>query len=182
MQRSLHRRPKEYIAPSWSWASLNQYVNWTIGYLKPEEFEADILQAQCIPETDDSTGAVRDGSITLRGALVQGKYYSMGVGDSIEDLVSVNDIEQDFWADYPYEVRQYQKQEPKDGCFIFKLAPIPTTKKFVKLNDRMAQLRALVLRRSGSKNGYERIGYLETYAKEVFDWFEGQEKTVITIF
>lgn len=126
-------------------------------------------------------GAVRDGSISVRGALVKGEYYRKDIGGSIADLVRVNDVEQDFWADYPIEIEMFQEKRPREVCFLLRLAHVRDNKQFVARHDHMAQLRALVLKESDSKDNYKRIGYLEAYAQEVFDWFEGQEKTIITI-
>lgn len=82
---SLARRPAQYCAPSWSWASLDDdwscYV-WggtgrqlvhphsTVGPPRPV---CTILEAFCQPETADPTGEVRFGFLDMEAELASAK-------------------------------------------------------------------------------------------------------------
>lgn len=62
--------PKEYRAPSWSWASLNATIKYR-SPLKLDEICAECVNVQVTPAGKDSFGRVRSGWITLRAPVFQ---------------------------------------------------------------------------------------------------------------
>ncbi|RAL02553.1 HET domain-containing protein [Aspergillus ibericus CBS 121593] len=66
------RRPPSYRAPSWSWASVDCRVNIPLSY---SQYSRDIItyvvvvDAECTICTEDETGQVSGGTITLKGPL-----------------------------------------------------------------------------------------------------------------
>lgn len=164
----------EYIAPTWSWVSINQPVQWST-YVEFGRFDAEVVQARCTPKTHDPFGAVRDGRITVKSTLVQAEYSNPGSGG--DHSVSVNGVNKVFHADYPPE-GNLQPPASKQTHFLLRLSHAERLKvgapKIIEPN-----LRALVLKASGSN--YECIGYLEAHGQEVLDWFEGVTEKVITI-
>lgn len=61
-------RPESYRAPSWSWASLDGKVDWSLFPL----YSVKCASLECVEVslvTDDTFGAVRDGFVRLRGHL-----------------------------------------------------------------------------------------------------------------
>jgi hypothetical protein len=66
------RRPRKYLAPSWSWCSV--FGLPTSGYALKNRFGAlTVRKVSCTPSTSDPTGAVSSGFIRLSGFLLQGK-------------------------------------------------------------------------------------------------------------
>jgi hypothetical protein len=63
----------QYIAPSWSWASVSGPVNW------PEDNEFDsvinIISASCTASGGDPMGAVSYGEVVLRGKVIELSAY-----------------------------------------------------------------------------------------------------------
>jgi hypothetical protein len=82
MIHNAHRRPKEYVAPSWSWASvfgLVYYFNRNDWEQQKSKIDAEIMEVNCKSVVDgDSTGSVVAGHLKLRGwcgkmrALIRG--------------------------------------------------------------------------------------------------------------
>ena len=170
----LKRRPNEYIAPTWSWASINQPVQWS-KCVEFGRFDAEIVQALCTPKTHDPFGAVRDGRITVKSTLVQAEHSTPSSGR--EHSVAVNGVNKVYYADYPPE-GNIQPLASKQTYFLLRLSHAERLKVGVPKNIE-PNLRALVLKASGSN--YERVGYLEAYGQEVLDWFEGVTEKVVTI-
>jgi hypothetical protein len=58
-----------YIAPSWSWASMNREVNMWGHRIFNHEDTMRILEAHCTVDELDPTGAVKDGFLRVFGAV-----------------------------------------------------------------------------------------------------------------
>jgi len=73
------RRPPDYRAPSWSWASIDIAVNYDLVTLHRSQIDktapttAHISDVNLVPKGSDPKGQLRDGSIRMRGKL---KMYS----------------------------------------------------------------------------------------------------------
>jgi hypothetical protein len=66
------RRPRKYLAPSWSWCSV--IGSATCSYdTKLARDDITVREVSCTPSTSDPTGAVSSGFIRLSGFLLQGK-------------------------------------------------------------------------------------------------------------
>jgi hypothetical protein len=57
----------EYIAPSWSWASINRGIAWNP--VREPKFLATVLEARCLSKGRNIYGEVSGGRIVLRGRL-----------------------------------------------------------------------------------------------------------------
>ncbi|EME40198.1 hypothetical protein DOTSEDRAFT_74873 [Dothistroma septosporum NZE10] len=69
----LSYRGEEYIAPTWSWASLDHAVSWN-------EFQitallAEVLEARCEPTGSNRFGQIRSGHIRLRARVRRCKIF-----------------------------------------------------------------------------------------------------------
>jgi len=64
------RRPPEYTAPSWSWASVVGAVAWAQGTMDTTEDMASIIRASTTPRFTDPMGQVRDGTLEIAGPLL----------------------------------------------------------------------------------------------------------------
>jgi len=65
-----YRHTDQYIAPSWSWASLNGPIAYFHEqYQFPLDIRINFVHGECYPVSTDRYGRVRFGAITLRGTL-----------------------------------------------------------------------------------------------------------------
>lgn len=64
-------RPREYRAPSWSWAAIDGLICYEDRYIVPcESSEFEILECRVVPETVQAPyGAVRSGFLTVKGRM-----------------------------------------------------------------------------------------------------------------
>ncbi|PQE32599.1 heterokaryon incompatibility protein [Rutstroemia sp. NJR-2017a WRK4] len=63
---------ERYSAPSWSWASRSQQAMWElIPHRVAIPYESEIIDCQFLLDGEDSTGAVREGKLIIRGKLKQ---------------------------------------------------------------------------------------------------------------
>lgn len=60
--------PPAYVAPSWSWASLDRSIRYTRVGLRDSLYYR-ILDANCVPTGRDPTGRVSQGYLTVQGRL-----------------------------------------------------------------------------------------------------------------
>ena len=74
------RRPPDYRAPSWSWASIDSAVTYDLVALhrsqidKTAQTTAHISDINLVPKGSDPKGQLKDGSIRMRGKM---KMYSL---------------------------------------------------------------------------------------------------------
>lgn len=177
-------RPKQYIAPSWSWAAVNCPVNWQAHTGFDRDIQAEVVHAHCKLKTADPFGAVSDGSLTVRGALVRRQWAYKDITGRRQYYVMVIGSEQRFDADFRIEVDLPGTLGPetKQDCFLLRLATSAATRKLKELRPQTSWInfRALVLTKRGSD--FERIGYLDAiFDEDITDWFEGIDKSTITI-
>jgi hypothetical protein len=62
---------ERYSAPSWSWASRSQQARWKIFPYNARLYESEIIDYQVTLKGEDSSGAVREGKVIIRGKLKQ---------------------------------------------------------------------------------------------------------------
>jgi hypothetical protein len=67
-ERWMNSRPTEYIAPSWSWASMNEYLDfercWNYIY---EQATCEILSMTSTPVCNDACSDVKEGKLVIKG-------------------------------------------------------------------------------------------------------------------
>ncbi|KAL5313071.1 hypothetical protein ACEPPN_019498 [Leptodophora sp. 'Broadleaf-Isolate-01'] len=67
-----HWDPENYIAPSWSWASVSSFRRISLRFIRQEfRRNVEVLAATTQLATADSTGMVSAGSLCLRGTMTQ---------------------------------------------------------------------------------------------------------------
>lgn len=109
-------RPKRYIAPSWSWASIHRPVDWFSSARERQVHHASILDVVCIPTTRDTYGEVSSGSfIDVTGPALKATITSCREKSSDGFLVFDNESHIDnshaFATDCHPEVRALIGQE-----------------------------------------------------------------------
>ena len=77
-----HHRSSEYLAPSWSWASIVGAVEtpWLHLYIDPLECDAVVCSASCICSSSDPFGRVEGGKLVLDAAACQRKVMASESG------------------------------------------------------------------------------------------------------
>lgn len=69
----MNSRPKEYIAPSWSWASMNNYLDFERcwNYLD-EQPTCEVLSMTSVPVGKDTCSDVKEGKLVIKGKWKKG--------------------------------------------------------------------------------------------------------------
>lgn len=69
-ERQTVNRPKQYRAPSWSWASVAGEVHWPFSIFKPSNQEVAKAIATIIPVGDDAFGQINSGVLVIEGPCI----------------------------------------------------------------------------------------------------------------
>jgi hypothetical protein len=147
------RRPKQWRAPSWSWASLESGFSHRIYPIKTTH--CSILKAECIPAGSDPTGSVVSGRLVISG------YIITAVLKHVSTTPMTDGSEEDGWfiysADNPLLRKVYpdyslDKCEPEhaNDCYDITCLCIAT--------DQWATCWLVLRAVSGQTEVYERIG------------------------
>ncbi|KAF7445031.1 hypothetical protein A1F96_06353 [Pyrenophora tritici-repentis] len=100
-------RPKVYVAPSWSWASLNGGVEASMGRYKDVDYAIHVEDVALTYATEDVTGAVTGGWLDLRGSLKPMKLHLVEYEDDFSWCMTLN---RDF-ARKQDETDKYEQRE-----------------------------------------------------------------------
>ncbi|KAI1131010.1 heterokaryon incompatibility protein-domain-containing protein [Nemania abortiva] len=65
-------RPNEWIAPTWSWASVNGTVQWPLQFHRVVQGFLTLIKADCVLAGPDPTGQLSSASLTVRGPVASG--------------------------------------------------------------------------------------------------------------
>ncbi|PMD66958.1 HET-domain-containing protein [Hyaloscypha bicolor E] len=81
---SCEGRPREWRAPSWSWAAVNGHITWDETSLSPQGIfindgtyaaDVDVIACETVQIGEDRTGGVQSGFLTIRGKLSPARIY-----------------------------------------------------------------------------------------------------------
>lgn len=149
-------RPSEYVAPTWSWASVKcgvKYLGTETLWPCPSETHVEILGAACTPlDAMFSTGQVKNGCIVLRGRLEE--VYVQNVNEVRDGADQA--IPGSLQGDYDFTSSGPSYIEP--GSVAYRL-PILTVHTSSSREDSL--LLSLILRcLSLRAQVYERVGIL----------------------
>lgn len=80
-----HWEPENYVAPSWSWASVSTFRRISLRFIR-REFRRDVelIAATTQLATADPTGMVSAGSISLRGTMTEMAFCSEQFPDDLD--------------------------------------------------------------------------------------------------
>jgi hypothetical protein len=171
------RRPSEYRAPSWSWASVEGEVRFSRpvhigsvdgvgGYaIQPrtvntwfphEQFSLKILKIDCARSTIDPTGHVSGARLYVSGRIVQVEYrYDRTATHGGRYVCEKDSIQEGFLADVPLELQNADFVAEGEPLYVLILG-------WVNWGNTMSY-RALVLRYSiSTPSAYSRIGILRS--------------------
>lgn len=157
-------RPDEWRAPTWSWASIDAPIKFPFKDHTKVQIHFKVLEVYCKPATNDETGQVHKGSLTLDAPAVLGEVVAAGSIDQRPELKMGNTT---------YSLtggNRFYPDNPADP-FGIGLGNMPSIKEVLCMGlatgsgfHSQAQL-ALVLYRRHEKDPYERIGM-------VYQWCE----------
>ncbi|KAI0193530.1 heterokaryon incompatibility protein-domain-containing protein [Xylaria flabelliformis] len=68
----LQERPREWVAPTWSWASIDSVVWWSAKFLQVAQGFLTSMKADCVLAGPDPTGRLSSASLTVRGPMATG--------------------------------------------------------------------------------------------------------------
>jgi len=174
-------RSSEYRSPSWSWASVDGWVEFpriihinsgnlsrTGGKTMRNEFSVH-RESFCELSSMDCTGAIYGGFIKVAGFLSKGKYKSVPTPGKPQHFCVRDLVEQEFTPDFCRWVSA-RNSIPRNGetLYLLKMA-------YILQVNQIWWLRAMVLRRSPTTLGaFERIGMIHS-SEKILDWFVDAE-------
>lgn len=154
----LKPRPSQYVAPSWTWASVNSVVSFGSAWWETDFF-SEVLRCETLPQDADlPTGAVTGGVLEIRGPLKKTRWLGQTLFDGPDaESKALGKAFMDADEDKPDII----------SCL------------------RITQLSGLIVAiKSQDPDTYKRVGYFEISAKQgavCAAWFAGSELQTITI-
>jgi len=150
-------RPEDYIAPSWSWASVNAGVSWLIGLPITNSAQQKVaIQDAVVKHGNDPFGQVSDGWIRVTGPFIENVDPST-LGKTLDYV----------YPDYPHET-----PPGKVHCLLL-------GEKIVSDNFGVERYFLLLVTSSKGPNMYERWGMRLTFSAITSE--QWQEKTITII-
>ena len=181
----INRRCKEYIAPSWSWATYPSQVYWPsakdLGDLGTFTWDAEVIEAHMELAGSDPFGQVKGGRVRLRGYMRTIYAGRQGLVASIWHYSAALSAD----ADNSYAASERLPAEAPRGpeCFgsiRFDAMPekshlglplqcLQLSTRYSTQGPRRSDTHGLLLRPTGRLDGeYVRIGYFELPSKISF--------------
>ena len=166
------QRPGTYVAPTWSWASVTEQVEFPDNSYARDVVE--ILDVQTTPLGKDETGQLSHGRLTLRGTIMRTSWASRGrVGDPdayiLPELAGIR-----LWADYMLVTPGAHLLEETENVYLLAVA---TSEK----RTAWLVLRQLADTEPGAIRRFERIGMSQDTESLHPQGITDLETTVITI-
>ena len=174
-------KPSQYLAPSWSWASINAPAKYTSAR-KPIK-EITFIHATCTPDGPDPMGPVKHGILKLSGPVI---YLKLAVNTPVPDIIANPtrvyvlkdstrlDVSANFIPDYSLskEDTELAIREGIDVCGLV------MSEDFVMILKTKSWLGELVYERIGSLNFIE--GWLDR-SEQPKKWAVNAVRKEITI-
>lgn len=172
-------RPRQYRAPSWSWASLDSTIisQGSVTSYYDEARVASVVSVVVKPLTDDDTGQVASGALTLRGKLVRVLLEKSTEEWDKRSLVTAwrvkgfETVQGEPLKGGPFEDIIFDSEEDVSECVLF--LPIHVSR------ERSGGIfyRGLIL--ASSWSDYQRVGYMSITLSETVDEMEEHEVRIV---
>ena len=161
-------KPKDYIAPSWSWASVLDPVQYNAPFSKPL---CTIVHAETSLATGAPFGQVKGGSITLRGKLrkCHGEWVTTGFLPNYWGLPDLPGTKlrlcMKWYPDYNIDTLKGKRQD----LFLMPLTSRPRAQRhrIVATVLSMGDLTIYLLLINKGKRTYERVGWAYTNGQAI---------------
>lgn len=161
-------RPKNYLAPSWSWASVVDQVQYNIPF---SNHLCKVVNAQTTLATDNPLSKVTAGSVTLHGQLssCRAEYITTGFLPGYWGLPGLPGTKgrkcMGWWPDYKLSNEEVQSMK----LFLMPLASRPRGQdhRFIATLLSLGDLTIYLVLRSKDAHSYERIGWTYTKGKAI---------------
>ncbi|KAI1368367.1 heterokaryon incompatibility protein-domain-containing protein [Xylaria arbuscula] len=187
----LRARPKNWVAPTWSWASIDGGVWWPGAYREISKQFLASAEPRCVPASSDLTGRLASASMTVRGCVTDGVLLweddddndnsssSVGLQDLFAVQFGARKMTRCFWPDYT--LRQEEENLVPHSSEILWL---PVLEKVYSKRRREKEYAGLVLRVSEREPGtFERIGRLQVESTEDHEFMmaRAEERTLVLV-
>ncbi|KAI0097509.1 heterokaryon incompatibility protein-domain-containing protein [Nemania sp. FL0031] len=167
----LRARPKEWVAPTWSWAAVDSRVAWPGKHLEVAQENLALVEANSILSGPDPTGRLTSARIAVRGPATPGIliWENMAAAriDSMFSLqIDSRKIAGYLWPDYAFHMSEGESLVPHMTKVLW-LAVLD----LLLPGGRQHEYTRLVLRQSiQDPQEFERIGILRVENKEDNDF------------
>ncbi|KAI0469472.1 heterokaryon incompatibility protein-domain-containing protein [Xylaria cf. heliscus] len=156
----LRERPKEWIAPTWSWASIDSRSWWPAKFREVVQGFLTSMKADCVLAGPDPTGRLSSASLNVRGPVTAGVLIWENADANLDRMFSVQfgprKMTGCFWPDYMLHVSTDERFVP-NGSVVHWLAVLDV----LLPGGRQHEYMGLILRESSRGHRvFERIGRL----------------------
>ncbi|TGJ81296.1 hypothetical protein E0Z10_g7459 [Xylaria hypoxylon] len=162
----LRERPKTWIAPSWSWASIDSGVWWPGKHLEVVKGFLTLVEANCVLAGLDPTGRLASASIVVRGPAATGVLIWENDDTKLDRMFSVQFSSRSMtgclWPDYLLRASGDERLVPQFSEIVW-LAVLDV----LLPAGRQHKYTGLILRQSTrDPQAFERIGRLRVESTE----------------
>ncbi|KAI8951691.1 heterokaryon incompatibility protein-domain-containing protein [Xylaria longipes] len=169
----LRERPREWIAPTWSWASIDSAVWWPAMFQQVVQGFLTSMKADCVLAGPDPTGRLSSARLTVRGPVATGVLLWEDTDAEKDRMFSVQfgtrKITGCFWPDYTLHTSADEHLVP-NGSEVRWLALLD----MLLPGGRQHGYAGLILRGSRRDSQvFERIGRLKIENNEDHDFMMG---------
>jgi hypothetical protein len=193
-ERRRYPRPTPFRAPTWSWASTDNSIIMSGPYYpKGNFFQMSVISVRCDLATDDPTGAVSGGQLTVSGKLIKAEYIyaSHSLVDPSNGSVVLDSLYiggQHFTVKADVDLTRLTSEGIPDIQEVYCLLlgafgesiPLPPGSPLAKPQKELSML--ILQKCPDDREGFERIGILNGAGDETETWFSGIENNTVTIF
>jgi len=159
-------RPIEWRAPTWSWASVEAPIYWTVGHLLGNyETNITVIDAKTSPKGDDATGGISAGELVVTGRGVKGLIRHARSQRVSDLIVPLGDSQESYIHDgtgvnlhWDYLINAPGEHHVPDGSDVLVLRAGKAMQTYVGLSYSFW----LILRKAPQDpESFERIGFLK---------------------
>lgn len=150
-------KPKQWRAPSWSWASVSNRVVWNSHLLSDSEACAKLCSAMTVPVGEDPTGQLTYGEVILYGQAVWGETREITKHREGADVIVIVQTETSFWSFSPQWDVRFESKDVKRVLLVRLVV------------SSVWQYWILLRATDGCKGVYERCGNCTAYLDEYDD-------------
>jgi hypothetical protein len=157
-------RPKQYCAPTWSWASVNGTVinACMITWLDHRDLLASIEDIQIDLAGPNPLGAIKGGWLRIRGPLVRASLLVEHIGSYVFPRLYYNGNVVDLGPNIDVPLRVPLSESPQE-IYLMPIRYFFPNRKLRRSSNIYAKVKGLLLQPTGNRKGnFYRIGLFQT--------------------